>query len=93
MFGEFTRDYLREIRVDSKGGIFKINTALNCGSVNVPPQPPTVPTPERPFDCDSPMDMKFGPDGNFYLLTYGDGFFQANADAQLVKFSYMKEDD
>jgi type 1 glutamine amidotransferase len=92
IFGEFTRDYLREIRRDSRGEIFKINNALNCGSVNVPPQPPTVPTPERPFDCDSPMDMKFGPDGNFYLLTYGDGFFQANADAQLVKFSYVKDD-
>ena len=34
--------------------------------------------------------MKFGPDGNFYLLTYGDGFFNANADAQLVRFSYVK---
>jgi cytochrome c len=27
---------------------------------------------------------------HFYLLTYGDGFFNANADAQLVKFSYVK---
>ena len=93
IFGEFTRDYLREIRLDSKGEVFKIYNVLNCSGVNVPPQPPTVPTPERPFDCDSPMDMKFGPDGNFYLLTYGDGFFQANADAQLVKFSYIKDDE
>jgi cytochrome c len=69
IFGEFTRDYLREVRLDSRGGIFKINNVLNCGSVNVPPQPPTVPTPERPFDCDAPMDAKFGRDGNFYLLT------------------------
>jgi glucose/arabinose dehydrogenase/type 1 glutamine amidotransferase len=90
IFGEFTRDYLREIRLDSKGRVLKISNVLNCSGVTVPPQPPTVPTPERPFDCDSPMDMKFGPDGNFYLLTYGDGFFQANADAQLVKFSYVR---
>ena len=27
------------------------------------------------------MDMQFGADGNFYLLTYGDGFFAANPDA------------
>jgi len=93
IFGEFTRDYLREIRLDSRDDVFKINNVLNCGSVNVPPQPPTVPTPERPFDCDSPMDMKFGPDGNFYLLTYGDGFFQSNAEAQLVRFSYINGND
>ena len=66
LFGTFTRDYLREIRLDSRGDVFKINNALNCGSVNVPPQPPTVPTPERPFDCDSPIDMKFGPDVLLY---------------------------
>ena len=35
------------------------------------------------------MDMQFGDhDGNFYLLTYGDGFFQINNDARMVKFSY-----
>jgi PKD repeat protein len=36
------------------------------------------------------MDMRWGPDGNFYLLSYGDGFFRANPDALLVKFSYVK---
>ena len=36
-----------------------------------------------PFVCDNPMDMQFGPDGNLYLLTYGDGFFSANPDAGL----------
>ena len=48
-----------------------------------------MPTPEIPFECDSPMDSMWGPDGNFYLLTYGSGFFNANAQAQLVKFSYV----
>ena len=90
IFGEFTRDFLRGIRLDSRGRVLKISNVLNCSGVTVPPQPPTEPTPERPFDCDNPMDMKFGPDGNFYLLTYGDGFFNANADAQLVRFSYVK---
>ena len=85
IFSEFTRDYLREVRLDSKGRVFKINNVLNCGADQNPS------TPERPFLCDSPMDTKFGPDGNFYVLGYGDGFFNANADAQLVKFSYVKE--
>jgi cytochrome c len=81
-FGEFTRDYLREIRLDSAGHVFKINNLLNCG------QAPATPT--RPFICDNPMDMMWGDDGNFYLLTYGDGFFNVNPDAALVKFSYVK---
>ena len=32
------------------------------------------------------MDMKFGKDGNFYLLTYGDGFFLANPDAGMYRW-------
>jgi cytochrome c len=36
------------------------------------------------------MDQKFGADGNFYLLTYGDGFFNINPDAAMEKFSYVK---
>src|SRR6185436_6998818 len=81
-FGEFTRDYLREIRLDSSGNVFKINNLLNCGQAPV--------TPTKPFLCDNPMDMMWGRDGNFYLLTYGDGFFAVNPDAALVKFSYVK---
>jgi cytochrome c len=77
-FGEFTRDFLREIRLDRQGGVFQINSLLNCGGS------------PSPFLCDNPMDMKWGQDGNFYLLTYGDGFFQPNPDALMVKFSYNK---
>jgi PKD repeat protein/type 1 glutamine amidotransferase len=82
IFGEFTRDYLREIRVDSKNRVFTINNFLNCG--------PSPATPARPFVCDNPMDMEFGRDGNYYLLTYGDGFFNINPDAAMAKFSYVK---
>ena len=32
IFGEFTQDYLREIRLDSDGNVFKINDTLNCGA-------------------------------------------------------------
>jgi cytochrome c len=82
LFGEFTRDFLREIRLDSQNRVFKINEALNCGAA------PTSPT--KPFLCDNPMDQKFGADGNFYLLTYGDGFFNINPDAAMEKFAYVK---
>ena len=81
-FGEFTRDFLREIRLDENGDVFKINNLLNCG--------PAPTTPARPFICDNPMDMMWGEDGTFYLLTYGDGFFNINPDAALVRFSYVK---
>ena len=79
-FGEFTRDYLREIRLDSKGGIHKINNVLNCGAFGAP---------GGLFECDNPMDLQFGADGSFYLLTYGDGFFVANPDAGLYRFDYV----
>ncbi|MGY0003807.1 ThuA domain-containing protein [Micromonospora sp. I033] len=82
IFGEFTRDTLKEIRLDDQGEILKINNVLNCG------QAPTTPT--KPFLCDNPMDMRWGADGNLYLLTYGDGFFNVNPDAAMLKFSYVK---
>ena len=84
-FGEFTRDYLREIRLDEDGNVFKVNNLLNCGAV------PPAPSPARPFVCDNPMDMRWGfQDGHFYLLTYGDGFFNINPDAAMTKFAYVK---
>ena len=36
------------------------------------------------------MDMQFGADGAFYLLTYGDGFFNVNPDAGMYKWEYVK---
>ena len=36
------------------------------------------------------MDMQFGADGAFYLLTYGDGFFNINPDAGMYKWEYAK---
>ncbi|HEU5471469.1 MAG TPA: ThuA domain-containing protein [Actinophytocola sp.] len=42
------------------------------------------------FVFDNPMDMEFGPDGNLYMLEYGDGFFRPNPDAQLSVFRYVK---
>jgi PKD repeat protein/type 1 glutamine amidotransferase len=82
VFGEFTQDSMREVRVDSEGRVFKINQFMNCGQALI--------RTAFPFECDNPMDMQFGSDGNFYLLTYGDGFFAANADAGMYKWEYRK---
>ena len=37
ILGEFTRDYLREVRLDSQGNVFKINHTLNCGAGAIAP--------------------------------------------------------
>ena len=80
-FAEWTRDYLKEIRLDSEGNVLKINDLLNCGAALV--------TTAFPFECDNPMDQQFGADGHYYMLTYGDGFFTANPDAGLYRWEYV----
>ncbi|MEO5995864.1 MAG: PQQ-dependent sugar dehydrogenase [Chitinophagaceae bacterium] len=35
-----------------------------------------------------PIDMDFGPDGDLYILEYGNGYFTDNPEAQLVKIEY-----
>lgn len=85
-FGEFTRDMLREIRLDSEGRVFKINNLFNCGGLTAQQVPQTT----NPFECDNPMDMQFDADGHFYLLTYGDGFFNINNDAGMYRWDYVK---
>ena len=85
-FGEFTRDTLREIRLDSEGRVFKLNDLFNCGGLT----PGQVPQTDNPFECDSPMDMQFDEHGHFYLLTYGDGFFNINNDAGMYRWDYVK---
>jgi PKD repeat protein/glucose/arabinose dehydrogenase/type 1 glutamine amidotransferase len=81
-FGEFGQDTMREIRLDADNKVFKINRLLDCGAVQIGRT--------QPFECDNPNDMQFGADGAFYLLTYGDGFFAANADAGMYKWEYVK---
>ena len=82
LLGEFTQDTMREVRFDSSNQVLEINPFLDCGAAVV------VTT--FPFECDNPMDLQFGADGNFYLLTYGDGFFQPNADAGMYRWEYTK---
>ncbi|MCW3839536.1 ThuA domain-containing protein [Micromonospora yasonensis] len=85
-FGEFTRDTLREVRLDSQNRIFKINDLLDCAGLNAR----RVPDTNKPFECDNPMDMQFDGKGHFYLLGYGDGFFNVNNDAGLYRWDYVK---
>ena len=35
-----------------------------------------------------PIDMKFGPDGDMYVLEYGNGYFKDNPEAQLIRIEY-----
>jgi PKD repeat protein len=83
ILGEFNADTLREVRLDADKRIFKINRFLDCGAALSKTSP-------FPFECDNPMDMQFGSDGDYYLLTYGDGFFQSNPDAGLYRWEYVK---
>jgi cytochrome c len=83
-FGEFTRDTLREIRLDSQNRIFKINNLLNCGAIG------SGQAAQFGFECDNPMDMQWDGKGHFYLLTYGDGFFNINPDAGMYRWDYVK---
>ena len=81
ILGEFGQDTMREMKLDGDNHVFKINPFLNCGA---------IPQPAGAFECDNPMDMQFGADGAFYLLTYGDGFFNINPDAGMYKWEYAK---
>ena len=82
ILGEFGRNTMRELKLDGDNHIQKVNNFLDCGQVN-PVSPPM-------FECDAPMDMAWGKDGAFYLLTYGNGFFTANFDAGMYKWEYVK---
>jgi glucose/arabinose dehydrogenase/PKD repeat protein len=74
LFYEWTRDYIREFRLDDAGNVAEINPVL-----------PTLATPT----LDNGMDLEFGPDGALYTLEYGDGFFRENPDAQLARIDYI----
>lgn len=47
---------------------------------------PFVPT----LKFNSPIDMEVGPDGRFYVLEYGSGWFQKNPDAGLARIDYNR---
>ncbi|MDA0164807.1 ThuA domain-containing protein [Solirubrobacter ginsenosidimutans] len=84
IFGEWTQDTLREAKLDDQNRIFKINGFLDCGSRA------NTAAGTFQFECDNPMDMQWGADGAFYLLTYGNGFNVISPDAGMYKWEYVK---
>ena len=79
LFYEWTRDYIKEFRVDSAGQVTDIRPVL-----------PTVgPAHGDQATLDNGMDLEFGRDGSLYTLEYGDGFFSENPDAQLARIDFI----
>ena len=52
--GEFARDTMREVKLDSQNRVYKMNNFLDCGAVG---------STAFVFECDTPMDMQCGEDG------------------------------
>jgi cytochrome c len=40
------------------------------------------------FKLHGPIDMKFGPNGDLYVLEYGNGYFKDNPEAELIRIEY-----
>ena len=84
ILGEFTQDTLRELKVDSQNRVFKINQFLNRAVR------PTWPTRRSRSSATTRWTCSGERTASFYLLTYGDGFFNINADAGMYKWQYVK---
>jgi PKD repeat protein len=88
LFYEWTRDYIKEFRLDDAGNLAEIRPAGGpfpgvslLGTLG--------PANGDQRTLDNGMDLEFGPEGALYGLEYGDGFFSENADAQLARFDYI----
>ncbi len=79
LFYEWTRDYIKEFRLNDAGEVAEINPVLDTLG------------PARGDDAtlDNGMDMEFGPDGALYTVEYGDGFFVDAPEAQLARIDYI----
>ena len=83
LFYEWTRDYIKEFRLDDAaigrdrpaGGAIP---GVRCWRSSLVTK-----------TLDNGMDLEFGPDGALYALEYGDGFFSENPDAQLARIDYI----
>jgi cytochrome c len=79
LFYEWTRDYIKEFRLDAAGNLAEIRPATESLLETVGPANGDQET------LDNGMDIEFGPEGALYTLEYGDGFFSENPDAQLAR--------
>jgi cytochrome c len=82
LFYEWTRDYIKEFRLNEAGEVAEINPVLDT----------VGPANGDDATLDNGMDIEFGPDGALYTLEYGDGFFSENPDAQLARIDYIGPD-
>ena len=83
LFYEWTRDYIKEFRLDDAGNLAEIGPAVGSLLGTLGPANGDQAT------LDNGMDLEFGPEGALYTLEYGDGFFRENPDAQLARIDYI----
>jgi cytochrome c len=84
LFYEWTRDYIKEFRLDAAGNLASISPSGNVGLLES-----VGPANGDQETLDNGMDLEFGPEGALYSLEYGDGFFSENPDAQLARLDYI----
>ena len=87
LFYEWSRDYVKEFRLNKPNGGRLDGIRRVPLSVGPSWQDPDN-DPDNPVD--NPMDMEFGPDGALYILEYGDGYFSENPDAKLTKVNFVR---
>jgi cytochrome c len=83
LFYEWTRDYIKEFRLDAAGNLAEIRPATGSLLGTLGPSRGDQAT------LDNGMDLEFGPEGALYTLEYGDGFFGEFPDAQLARIDYI----
>jgi cytochrome c len=88
LFYEWTRDYIKEFRLDDAGNLAEIRPAGGAFP-GVSLLGTLGPANGDQRTLDNGMDLEFGPEGALYGLEYGDGFFSENPDAQLARFDYI----
>ena len=87
LFYEWSRDYVKEFRLNKPNG----NQLQEIRQVPLPvgySWMDPANDPDNPVD--NPIDMEFGPDGALYVMEYGDGYFAENPDAKLSKFNFVR---
>ena len=74
LFYEWTRDYIKEFRLDAAGNLAEIRPAGGAFP-GVSLLGTLGPANGDQRTLDNGMDLEFGPEGALYRLEYGDGFF------------------
>ncbi|MGX1641347.1 PQQ-dependent sugar dehydrogenase [Sphingobacterium sp. NPDC055431] len=67
----------------TRGWIFAVTFDKNGKFLNMEPF-------LEKLKLNGPIDMKFGPNGDLFVLEYGRGTYKKNADARLLKITYQK---